>query len=283
MKTLNQQQVEFYRREGYLHVPGALSREALSLAEHILHDWSERQIAQWLEQGLLDDARADLDFSHRLAHLWSAAGHPPYMRSPRRDLVGPEMYELLVEPSLLNLAEDLLDTGELSVHGIFNARPKLPDQRWTDTPWHQDAQYYRDAEQIHVLSIWFPLKAVCERNSCLQVAPNGHGDRLFPDYQDQETGFKGIDRAEWNKLHGISVEMQRGDALCFTQLTPHRALANRSETVRWSMDMRYEATQTATESGKQFGFVARSEKDPAAVMGREEWLAKWDGIAEQTY
>ena len=60
MKTLNQQQVEFYRREGYLHVPGALSREALSLAEHILHDWSERQIAQWLEQGLLDDARVDL-------------------------------------------------------------------------------------------------------------------------------------------------------------------------------------------------------------------------------
>ena len=56
------------------------------------------------------------------------------MRSPRRDLVGPDMYALLVEPSLLDLAEDLLGTDELSVHDILNVRPKLPDQRWTDTP-----------------------------------------------------------------------------------------------------------------------------------------------------
>jgi len=59
-----------------------------------------------------------------MAHLWSAAGRPSYMRSPRRDLVGPDMYALLVEPSLLDLAEDLLGTDELSVHGIFNVRPK---------------------------------------------------------------------------------------------------------------------------------------------------------------
>jgi len=84
------------------------------------------------------------------------------MRSPRRDLVGPDMYALLVEPSLLDLAEDLLGTDELSVHGIFNVRPKLPDQRRTDTPWHQDAQYYRDAEEVHVLSIWFSLQAVMD-------------------------------------------------------------------------------------------------------------------------
>ena len=283
MKVLSQQQVEFYKREGYLHAPDVLSQEALDLAERILRDWSERQIAQWVEDGLINDARSDLDFTHRMAQLWKEAGHPSYMRSPRRDLVGPEMYRLLLEPSLLDMAEDLLGTDELSVHGIFNARPKLPDQRWTDTPWHQDAQYYRDAEAVHVVSIWFPLQAVREKNSCLQVASQGHRDQLFDDYHDEETGFKGIDRAEWDTLQGISVEMERGDALCFTQLTPHRALSNRGDAVRWSMDLRYEATATATTSGKTFGFVARSGKEPETVMGQAEWLAKWDGIAEQTY
>ena len=80
------------------------------------------------------------------------------------------MYDLLVESSLLDLVADLLGSDEISVHGIFNARPKLPDQRWTDTPWHQDAQYYRDVERVHVVSIWFPLEAVREECSCLQVA-----------------------------------------------------------------------------------------------------------------
>ena len=71
--------------------------------------------------------------------------------------------------------------------------------------------------------------------------------------------------------------------LNFTQLTPHRALSNQSVEVRWSMDLHYEATETATQSGKQFGFVARSGKESAAVMRQAEWLAKWDGIPKQTY
>ena len=82
-----------------------------------MRDWSERQIGEWLYRGLLDEAQPVLDFSQRLA-----------------------VYDLLVESSLLDLVADLLGTDEISVHGIFNARPKLPEQRCTDTPWHQYAQ-----------------------------------------------------------------------------------------------------------------------------------------------
>ena len=280
--TLTSEQLTAYTQDGCLHARGTVSSAALRLADTILQDWCERQIDEWLQQGLIDDARQDLDFGHRLVQVWETAGRPHYLRSPRRDLVGPAMYALLVEPSLLDLAADLLGTQELSVHGVFNARPKLPDQKWTETPWHQDAQYYRDAEAVHVLSIWFPLQAVEEHNSCLQVAPNGHEGQLFADCQDEETGFKGIDRAEWHKLRGVSIEMERGDALCFTQLTPHRALPNRGDAVRWSMDLRYEATATATESGKKFGFVARSA-DATRVVAEREWLAKWDELSIRTY
>ena len=34
-----------------------------------------------------------------------------------------------------------LGTDEISVHGIFNARPMMPGGH--PTPWHQDAQYWR--------------------------------------------------------------------------------------------------------------------------------------------
>ena len=215
--------------------------------------------------------------------LWHDAGRPKYSRSPRRDLVSPEMYRILVHPVLLDVAEDLLGTPELSVHGIFNARPKLPDQIWTRTPWHQDAQYYRDAADGHVVSLWYPLQAVSERNSCLQVAPRMHRGPLYDGHRDEETGFLGLSPQDRQGLDGVSVEMERGDLLCFTQQTPHRALPNRSDAVRWSLDVRYEATDHATESGRDKGFVARSPRAPATILPCAEWLQRWTEQPKGSY
>jgi hypothetical protein len=53
MKILTDQQVGFYQREGYLHAPDVVAQEALELADNILRDWSERQIEQWVQGGLL--------------------------------------------------------------------------------------------------------------------------------------------------------------------------------------------------------------------------------------
>jgi phytanoyl-CoA hydroxylase len=66
----------------------------------------DRTVDSWSEQGLISLKKEAMPFEERLIHVWNDAGRPKY--------------------------------------GIFNARPKLPDQKWTDTPWHQDAQYYQD-------------------------------------------------------------------------------------------------------------------------------------------
>ncbi|HIG17331.1 MAG TPA: hypothetical protein EYQ31_08585, partial [Candidatus Handelsmanbacteria bacterium] len=58
------------QQQGYLHACDALSATALELADHILQDWCERQIDEWLQQGLIDDVRHDLDFGHRLVEVW---------------------------------------------------------------------------------------------------------------------------------------------------------------------------------------------------------------------
>ena len=283
MLTVSAPQLEFYRREGYLHLRGAVPPDLLDLTECVLGRWADETISQWLEEGRIADPRRDLDFRRRLVQVWHDAGRPKYIRSPRRDLVSPEMYRILVHPALLDVAEDLLGTAEVSVHGIFNARPKLPDQVWTRTPWHQDAQYYRDAADGHVLSLWYPLQAVSEHNSCLQVAPRMHRGPLFAGHHDEETGFLGLSPQDRQGLPGVSIEMQPGDLLCFTQKTPHRALPNRSDAVRWSLDVRYEATDRATDSGKAKGFVARSPRNPAAVVPCAEWEQRWAAVPKGSY
>jgi phytanoyl-CoA hydroxylase len=280
--ALTEEQTEFYRRNHYLHAKGIVPPNLLALAAQVISNWVEELADTWVRQGLLTDKRTDLDFQHRLAELWIAAGKPRYIRSPRRDLIGPEMFEFLKHPILLDIASDLLDTSEISVHGIFNARPKLHDQKWTDTPWHQDAQYYPDAEKGHVVSMWIPLQKVTEMNSCLQVAPGFFSNRLMEGVVD-ETDFLGLRKEDARILQGISVEMEPGDILCFNQLLPHRALPNQTDKVRWSMDIRYEATEAATESGKAQGFAARSAKSPDSVESCGQWISKWADIPKGSY
>ncbi len=282
-QRLTPDQCAFYHANGYLHAPAVIPQDLLSLMTTVLYRWADDTINNWLTQGLIDNPRPDLDFQHRLAHLWEAAGRPEYIRSPRRDLVSRQMYDILVHPALLALAQELLGTTEISVHGIFNARPKLPDQLWTQTPWHQDAQYYRDAEQVHVTSIWMPLQPVTERNSCLQVAPGLHRGPLHEGWNDPETGFLGLAPEVRDALQGVSIDMEPGDALCFTQLTPHRALPNRSNQVRWSIDVRYEPTAQATAAGQKQGFVAHSPNSPNAVPTYKQWLKKWEAIPSGSY
>jgi ectoine hydroxylase-related dioxygenase (phytanoyl-CoA dioxygenase family) len=281
-KVLTAEQIAFYHEQGYLLARGVVPPDALALAHTVLEHWMARTIQTWVEAGLIDHDFGEVDFAHRLVVAWNAAGRPHYIRSPRRDLISPEMFAFLAHPALIDIAEDLLGTPEVSAHGIFNARPKLPDQRWTDTPWHQDSQYYKDAADLHVVSMWMPLQHVSERNSCLQVVPGMHRGRLFDDYLD-ETGFIGLSPEDRKNLTGLSMEMDPGDVLCFPQKTPHRALPNQSDAVRWSMDIRYEATPVATESGKKQGFIARSPSNPAAVETWEQWLPKWEAIPAGNY
>ncbi|MDF2670013.1 MAG: hypothetical protein K0R67_2319 [Paenibacillus sp.] len=283
LHALQKSEIEFYHKNHYLHARGVITQEVLELGRRINSRWVDELVDEWYEQGLISDKRTDLDFHNRLVVLWNAAGKPRYSRSPRRDIVSPQMYSFLSHPKLVSLAAELLETDELSVHGIFNSRPKLPDQKWTDTPWHQDAQYYRDAEYVHVLSMWIPLQKVTEQNSCLQVAPGFFTDRLLDGHRDEESGFLGLGKEDISHLKGLSIEMEPGDALCFTQLLPHRAVPNLSEAVRWSMDIRYEATATATASGKAQGFVVRSLTDPSSVETYEQWLTKWTNIPRGGY
>ena len=128
-----------------------------------------------------------------------------------------------------------------------------------------------------------PLQPVTEHNSCLQVAPGLHRGPLHEGWNDPETGFLGLAPEVRDNLKGVSIEMEPGDALCFTQITPHRALPNRSNQVRWSIDVRYESTAQATETGQKQGFVAHSLSDPTAVLSYEEWLTQWEDIPAGSY
>ncbi len=283
-KILTDEQIAFYHERGWLKVENVLPQRSIDLGRKVCAGWVDRTVQAWVDEGLLEDGLAHLDLEHRLTVAWNEAGKPIYQRSPRRQIVSPELFAFMSEPRVIDIAEDLLGTAEVFMHGVFNLRPKLPDQRWTRTPWHQDSQYYPSIAQVHTLSIWMPLMRVTTENSCLQVAEGYHRGDMYAITEDEETGFLGISKEERAAIPGIPVEMEAGDALCFTQLTPHAALPNKSDAVRWSIDLRYQSISDAMVDeynveigGRDKGFIARSEADPASVATWESWERQWEG------
>ena len=255
---LTSEQLSFYETNGYLHAPAVIPTDLLDLMKTVLSRWADNTINAWQTEGLIHDPRADLDFQHRLAHLWEAAGRPEYIRSPRRDLVSREMFDILIHPKLLALAQDLLDTPEISVHGIFNARPKLPDQIWTQTPWHQDAQYYRDAEQVHVTSIWMPLQP--DRTQQLPAS------RPRPRTRTPPQGWND----PGNRLSGLAPKCEQPSKASQSKCNPATPSASpRSpptapsqplRQVRWSIDVRYDPPPRPPQPAKNRAFRPQPQR-----------------------
>ena len=289
-KILSDEQINFYRETGYVKVENVVPQHSIDLGRKVSADWVDRTVAGWVDEGLLADGLEHLDLEHRLTVAWNNAGKPVYSRSPRRDIVCAELFQFMTEPKVLDVAQDLLATPEVFMHGVFNLRPKLPDQRWTRTPWHQDSQYFPSVAKVHTLSIWMPLQRVTTENSCLQVAEGYHRGDMYAITEDEETGFLGISKEERAAIPGIPIEMEAGDVLCFTQLTPHAALPNKSGAVRWSIDLRFQSIEDALVDeynveigGRDKGFIARSEADPSSVATWESWESQWEGVPHNTY
>jgi phytanoyl-CoA hydroxylase len=283
--VVTKDQLAAYTEHGYAVVKNVLPEELLQLAQRIVEPWVEMTIDHWNSQGLLAgwDTTAVPDFKHRLLSAWETAGRPYFRRSPFRNLFREETYHLFKHPTLLALAEDLLGTPEISVHGAFNYRCGLPDTHLTATPCHQDVQYASEevgedpvqAQHRHIVSMWFPLQRVDQSSGCLQfMSLKDTHEKLFEpyDYGKEETGFIGLSPADIERYPMADLEMDRSDLLVFNQISPHGAAKHTADHVRWSFDIRYIATSAATTRSKKYGFIAQSRLDPDSVTPCEEWL-----------
>jgi phytanoyl-CoA hydroxylase len=281
--------LEQYRTHGFALLRNVVPPGVIELAWKVIDPWVDSLIENWRQQGLIDD-----DFKHcsrwdRLREAWRAAGEPHFRRQPYRNLIVPPMYHLMRNSALCDVAAQIIGTRELSIHGVFNARPQLPSRDHVHlTPIHQDAQYWYldkygkepDLERrTHVMTMWIPLRDVDETTGALQVISNKEtGNVMFEpyDYDELHTGMVGVSPAELAGLTKITVPMSVGDALVFNQRTPHGANPILSEKLRWAIDIRYEATEGRTQIGRRFGFIVHSIDAPTTETPLDSWLGQVD-------
>ena len=95
-----------------------------------------------------------------------------------------------------------------------------------------------------MVSLSIPLVDVAEDNGCLYVIPGSHKWNLLKGQRGADNKVHTLEGVE-QRGQPVALPMVPGDILLFSNLTFHTSKLNSSNSVRWSVDLRYVAPPQA--------------------------------------
>ncbi len=301
-KRLNETQIARFFEEGYLMVPDLfLPSELVSLQNEICE--------------IVDKTAQSLYAEGRIPHLWETEGFTTRLTRLLSDTPGeanrffkslegkgggghngPEMFGLLTHPVLLDAMEDLLNTSEIVASSVYRIRPKVPRLGRGVVPWHQDSGYISPrCDNELIVTCWIPLVDATVENGCLSVLPRTHQGQVARHHTGGNAGFLVImdDDLPAPIANAAPVPVPLGGALLLTNLTPHCSTPNETDTIRWSVDLRYQSADVPNNIGADLkdlvpdapevtmacyppegDFVVRSVKHPETVADFADFVRR---------
>lgn len=159
------------------------------------------------------------------------------------------LQKLWSDERLLSVARQALG-DDIAGHPVWNLRCKTPGQEQSTVPWHQDAAYLDPAAWSTLqLTAWIPMIDANRVNGCMQVVRGGHRSGRVAEHTCCVGGTWYVDlpESEMQNVLGcdlkkdiVTCEVPLGSALFLNNLIPHRSLDNKSSSIRWSVDLRWQ-------------------------------------------
>ena len=137
-----------------------------------------------------------------------------------------------------------------------------------------------EADGVEIITCWLPLVDVDSGMGALQIHPDLAGPRQL--LQTTSAGNHSGARRRGGLIDEEvlpatppldAAGLRAGDLLLISAFTPHHSTRNRSDKVRWSMDLRFQPAGTASGRSQLPSFVVRSAGRPA--LEYSEWDAAW--------
>ena len=276
MEGLNAAQISFLNAQGYLLVEDVLSADVFQPLIRELGQIIDAKACQAHNAGQLENLFADEPFERRLARICAVLEDPSdILQRVQHKLKTQGMFKILTHPALLAIVESLIGP-EILAHPQFNLRAKLPNQKETVVPWHQDLGYLQpDATETFMVNFWIPLVDATAENGCMEVIAGSHNCDLLQHHGEMGPGgnFKGIPDQYLPAGDRVPCPVPLGSVLLTQHKTIHRSIPNHSDHIRWSLDLRY--SNPAMPTGRDFasGFIAHSLTHPESVAhSLQDWL-----------
>ncbi len=276
---LTARQVDQYRDDGFLIVPDLFTPAELQPVMDEISGLVDDLARDLRDAGKITETYADRSFFERLTCLERDFKGAAVLIHTRGQL-GPKLAHLWSSPKLLDIVEQFIG-ADIAGHPVWNIRSKTPDTRLMTVPWHQDTAYLSDgAETTLQPTAWIPFLDANAINGGLQVLRGGHKParvarhRLENAVGDKKSWYLYIDEADLPPGDLVTCEMTFGSVLFLNQLIPHRSLENRSDKVRWSVDLRWQDPKLPSgDEGGSGVIVMRKASDPSFTVDWDEWAA----------
>ena len=298
-RILSLQDIEKFHYEGFLVLTNFIDRE--SFITTIIQEYSKvlHDLCQILyKQNEISSDYSNLSFNERLIHLYQETGRefaqnfdfslPSEVKSDTPFWVGPAVFNILTNQKLLDAVE-LLIGPEIFSNPVQHVRIKPPEQLLPkgasdsalvgSTAWHQDnGVVTTEADDTNMLTVWISLSEATEEQGCLMLIPGSHETKLRTHCPHSRKGL-----LIPNKLLELDrmtpVPTNPGDVILMNKYTCHGSLPNESDTVRWSLDLRYNPVGQKSGRDELPGFVARSRRQPDSELNDPK---KWSDLWHQT-
>lgn len=272
--SLTAEQLAQYDKEGFLVIPNLLDEYDMAAVKQAMTDKVSMIADELYAEGLITDKLTHRPFPNRLAELFEGLTDRHFLRYGRgwRDRL-PGYYALLSNPKIIDAVESLIGP-EIFVSPVYNVRPKVPKVAAGAVPWHQDKSYWPDSNANPVITVWISFVDATLENGCLHIKPRSHTKKLLEWHQEtySGTGYTALHEHQLGKRETIALPISAGSAILFNDRLLHMSTPNRSNGVRWSVDLRYQPTDQDPMPQHGAGFLGRSKLRPERVATLDDWL-----------
>ena len=286
MAGLSADQLSAYLDDGVLLLEDVLSPADLQPLIDDITAEIDRKAREAFADERLSDPFAGVPFDRRLACISDAMDDPSAIEKAvtGKRLKTAGMFSLITHPAILDIVESVIGP-EILAHPQFNCQAKMPNEARSQIPWHQDLGFlHPEAEATFMVNFWIPLVDVTVENGCLEVIPGSHRAGLMPQGELTDYPNEGILAGWVPDGQPVACPVRKGGLVVFQHKTAHRSFPNRTDRIRWSLDVRYSDPSKPTGRDEVPGFVVRSRMHPKRVAKTHlDWLKLMQGLDERLY
>ncbi len=269
---------EKFTEQGYLVVQSALSEPDLASLIAVVSEVVDTRATELYKEGVISDTYEELSFERRWHAVLKACGRENEVFGWHTLVFSEALFNLIIHPKVLDILESLIGS-DIQFNGDFWVRPKLPNEKLTTLPWHQDSAYMPNTETDTHLTVWMPLVDVKLENGPLQFLPGSHKSGLQTYHRvPGETFAVPLLPPTSSDTDIDTLEMKKGDLLVFNNLVFHRSLVNHSDIIRWSTDFRFSRTGTSLNGlwHEAIACPARERESRQCPTSWQAWHAQWE-------
>lgn len=296
---LSADQLESFNHNGYLVVEHVLADSDLEPLEMeydaLLDDYAKKLY----RQGEIESPYSEYDFAERFARVVSQ--YPDCIDRMNISLplingkidlekfyahTGPAVFGLLRNPKILDVVESVIGP-EIASSPVQQMRIKLPLSELAEvsfthsgvgnTTWHQDTvAVLPEAEDTNQLTVWIAVTEANEENGCLVSIPGSHLEGAHRHIPGEIPREPYVPAEIIGGRTGNALPVGRGGIIIFHKQNIHCSKPNRSNCLRWSLDVRYHPIGQASGRPAFPGFVARSRANSDSELRDPElWDEMW--------